>query len=439
MNVKDKNFKSAVEIVKRLRKHGFSAYFVGGCVRDLLMKREAKDFDIATDALAEQTEEIFKNTRPIGKQFGVILVIHNKIPFEVATFRVDEGYSDGRRPDKVVFGTAQMDALRRDFTINGLLYDPIKDEIIDYIDGAADIKKKVIKAIGDPSRRFEEDKLRMLRAVRFASTLGFTIEKETLKAISKKASQVSVVSSERIRDELVKMMTGPYAYEGLKILDETGLLKIILPSVEDLKTIKQPPQFHPTPNAFEHTRLLFKYLKDPTPRVAMAALLHDIGKAKTMTKTDRIRFNNHDNVGASMAKDILKGLRFPNDDIKLIVRYIKNHMKFIEVTKMRESTLKKFLGQENFKEEIELHKADCLASHKNIENYDFCNNKLKTLSRNDLKPDSKIKGKDLISLGFVPGPKFKKILDFAYNEQLEDKKTTKLALLQLIKIKYPLN
>ena len=244
MNVKDKNFKSAVEIVKRLRKHGFSAYFVGGCVRDLLMKREAKDFDIATDALAEQTEEIFKNTRPIGKQFGVILVIHNKIPFEVATFRVDEGYSDGRRPDKVVFGTAQMDALRRDFTINGLLYDPIKDEIIDYIDGAADIKKKVIKAIGDPSRRFEEDKLRMLRAVRFASTLGFTIEKETLKAISKKASQVSVVSSERIRDELVKMMTGPYAYEGLKILDETGLLKIILPSVEDLNSRIPPIDTH---------------------------------------------------------------------------------------------------------------------------------------------------------------------------------------------------
>jgi poly(A) polymerase len=396
------------------------------------MDKTPKDFDIATNALAEQTEKLFRSTRPVGRQFGVMLVVIRRIPYEVATFRSDHGYTDGRHPDLVTFGSAERDAQRRDFTINGLFYDPVARKVTDYVGGKKDIAAKVIRAIGNPGSRFEEDKLRLLRAVRFSSTLGFRIHKATWKAIQEQAGSIDVVSRERIRDELIKIVTGPRASEGLKLLLDSGLLRVILPEVEELVRIEQPPEFHPTPNAFEHTRLLFDHLDNPGPRVAMAALLHDIGKARTMTRTDRIRFHNHDAVGAAMAEKILKRLRFSNDDAHFIVRYIRNHMKFIEVRKMRQSTLKRFLGQELFAEELELHRADCLASHKNIDNYDFCTEKLKALPLRELKPDPKVRGQDLIDAGYTPGPKFREILEFAYNEQLENKKETKTTLLKKV-------
>ncbi len=435
---KSVKFRLALSIAEELKKHSFIAYLVGGCVRDMLLGKIPQDYDIATNAQPEKIENIFPNTKSVGKKFGVILVIKEKIPFEVATFRSDKKYIDGRRPEEVVFTTPEEDAKRRDFTINGLFLDPFTEEIIDYVGGTKDIEKKIIKAIGDPFERFEEDKLRILRAIRFASKLDFKIEENTWKAIIKKQSEIKKVSAERIREELLKLLTSPNAYNGLKLLFDSGLLKTILPEVYELSKIKQPPEFHPTENAFEHTRLLFKYLKNPSPRLAMAALLHDIGKAKTMTITDRIRFNNHQNIGAKMAEDILKRLRFSNEDIEFIVRYIKNHMKFIEVQKMRKSTLKKFLSQENFDEELELHRADCLASHKNTENYEFCKNILKNLKKEDLKPKSKISGKDLINMGYNPGPIFKEILDYAYNEQLENPNLTKDELKSLISNKFPL-
>jgi len=434
----EEKFKKGLSIIKKIISKGKTAFFVGGCVRDFLTGIIPKDYDIATDAFPDEIENIFSNTKPVGKQFGVILVIIDKIPFEVATFRTDKDYKDGRRPKKVIFTTPEEDALRRDFTINGMFLDPIKKEIIDYVNGLEDINKKIIRAIGDPYKRFEEDKLRMLRAIRFASVLDFKIEDKTWKAIIEKHSEISVVSSERIRDELIKLLTSKNAYNGLKLLYESKLLKTILPEVEKLSVVKQPPQFHPTENALEHTMLLFKFLENPSPTLAMAALLHDIGKAETMTITDRIRFHNHHNVGAKIAENILKRLKFPNNEIELITRYIRNHMKFIDVKKMKQSTLKKFLAQDNFEEELEMHKADCLASHKNLENYEYCKNILNTLKKDQLKPDPILRGKDLIEMGYKPGKIFSTILEYAYNKQLEEPKITKNKLKSLVRKKFPI-
>lgn len=396
-------------------------------MRDLLMGSEPSDYDVATTATPEEVMKLFKKTIPVGVQFGVVLVLVDGIQYEAATFRTEAGYSDGRHPDKVEFATAEKDARRRDFTINGMFYDPEKEEVLDYVGGQDDLKKKVIRAIGNPHERFEEDKLRMIRAVRFSARFQFPMEKETLKAIKELAPKIKVVSAERIHDELVKMFTGPNAGKALDLLRDTGLLHEILPEIEPMIGCEQPPEFHPEGDVYIHTRMLLEQLKEPSEVLAFAALLHDVGKPPTFQRADRIRFNRHEHVGARMAEEICKRLKFSNNNTKQIVECVQNHMKFKDAPKMRESKLKRFLSRDTFDTEMELHKIDCLASHGSLEIYEFCKNKIEEFknAQEEIKPKPLVTGNDLIALGEKPGPHFKKILEELYDLQLENKiKTT---------------
>jgi len=411
---------SALAIIKVLREKGFQAYFVGGCVRDMVMKRRPSDFDIATSAFPEEIEAIFSKTIPVGKAFGVMIVRLEGESFEVATFRKDFEYRDGRRPGRVEFSNAKADCLRRDFTVNGLFYDPAQGEIIDWVDGIRDIKRKVIRTIGSPTRRFREDKLRMLRAVRFATNLGFKIEKKTLEAIKRMHKQTRVVSAERIRDELVKLLTGPNPRNGLDWLDKTGLLKVILPEVEKLKNVAQPKEFHPEGDVYKHTRLLLYYLKEPDIVLALGALLHDIGKPKTFRRAkDRIRFNGHDKVGARMTEDILQRLRFSNEIKKQVTACVEWHMQFKDAKKMRESTLKKMFQRPTFDTELEQHRVDCMASHKDLTIWRFLHKKKKTMTQKEIKPTPYLMGRDLLAMGIPAGPAMGEILKLAEEKQLD--------------------
>jgi len=335
--------KNGIKIIKVLKKHGFIAYFAGGCVRDMIMKRDSYDYDIATNAHPEKIIELFPKTIPVGIQFGVVIVLLDNQQYEVATFRKDLDYKDGRHPESVLFTDPKEDAERRDFTINGLFYDPLADKILDFVDGIDDIKKGVIKAIGNPYDRFSEDKLRILRAVRFSARFKFPIEENTLIAIKKTASKINEVSPERIRDELIKIFMGPNRGNALQLLHDLEILQYILPEVEAMYGVEQPKEFHPEGDVFVHTKILLDYLGDnPSHVLAFAGLLHDVGKPDTYVEaTDRIRFNCHEIVGAKIANKILKRLRFSNEDRKNIVLYIKEHMKFMHVQKMREGKLKK--------------------------------------------------------------------------------------------------
>jgi len=300
-------------------------------VRDLLLRKKPKDFDIATDAVPKRVAKLFKKTVPVGAQFGVMLVVLDNLPFEVATFRTDEGYRDGRHPTAVRFASAQEDALRRDFTVNGIFFDPLSRRVMDWVEGEKDLRKKIIRAIGDPKKRFAEDKLRMLRAVRFASVLGFKIEAKTFASVKRFAPQIKAVSQERIRDELIKMFTGPHPGLALKLLDKAGLLKEVLPEVAKMKGVQQPRAFHPEGDVFRHTALLLEQLKNPPPVLAFGCLLHDVGKPATFRRADRIRFNGHDRVGAKMSEHILTRLRFSNDLKDKIVACVDGHMRFKDV------------------------------------------------------------------------------------------------------------
>lgn len=420
MKLESNKAQLAFEIASKLKEHKFIAYFAGGSVRDHLMGKEPEDFDIATSATPDQVEALFEHTIPVGKQFGVVLVVRDQINFEVATFRCEGGYVDGRHPSEVSFSVPEEDARRRDFTVNALFYDPFAKKIIDFVQGAGDIEKKLIRAVGDPDTRFHEDKLRLLRAIRFAATLGFEIEAPTWAAIQKNASAITQVSPERIRDELVKMFTRPGAGRGFQMLSESGLMKVILPEMEAMHGVEQPPEHHPEGDVFIHTRLLLEKLDQPNVPIALGALFHDVGKPPTFQiRNGKITFYNHAQHGAKMTEAIMKRLRFSNQEIHAVAECVENHMKFADVQKMRPARLKTFMARPTFKEELEVHKIDCQSSHGKLDNFHFLKEKLETFSQEELKPKAWINGHDLIRLGLSEGPKIKEVLDAIYDKQLE--------------------
>jgi poly(A) polymerase len=425
---------AAFEIVRRLRAEGHQAYFAGGCVRDLLLSREAKDFDIATSARPEVVLKLFPRTFAVGAHFGVVLVCsrseEREVITEVATFRSDGAYSDGRHPDAVRFAdSAEEDVCRRDFTINGMLLDPeamertgnIEAAVLDYVGGRADLAGGVVRAIGDPRRRFTEDKLRMLRAVRFAARFGFEIEPQTMAAIQALAPGIREVSRERVRDELTRMLTEGKARCAFELLDSTGLLREVLPEVVTMKGVEQPPEYHPEGDVWVHTLLLLEKLPaGVTPTLAWGALLHDIGKPATFVRaTDRIRFNGHVEVGMRIAETILRRLRFSNEETSQILLLIENHMRFGDVKKMKESTLKRFFRLPRFEEHLALHRIDCASSHGILDLYDYAKRRYEAAPAEDVRPQLLVTGRDLIEAGYRPGPQFKEMLAAAEDAQLE--------------------
>ncbi len=422
--------RDAEAVAARLREDGFRAYLNGGCVRDLLLGKTPKDYDIATDARPEQVQAIFPKTVAVGAQFGVVVVVAGSSQVEVATFRSDEGYVDGRRPTAVYFGEHEQDALRRDFTINGLFRDPATGEILDFVGGRKDLAARTIRAIGDPAARFREDKLRLLRAVRFAAQLGFAIEPATLEAMRALAPEIRVVSAERVLVELTKTLTAAGRVRGLELLMETGLLAAVLPEVAALAGVAQPPEYHPEGDCWVHTCLVVANASlappdgPPPEELAFAALLHDVGKPPTFrVAADRIRFDNHAAVGAGMTDEILRRLKAPNRLREVVVELVADHLKFIDVPRMKESTLKRFLRNEAIDLHLALHRADCLGSHRQLGTYELCLRRLEELRREGgaeaLRPKPLLSGHDLIAMGYEPGPLFKEILTALEDAQLE--------------------
>jgi poly(A) polymerase len=462
----------AISIIRTLREHGHEAYLVGGCVRDLLLNREPADYDVATSATPDEVMHIFPETYAVGAQFGVVLVpaaesvltarglgssvstdapgdrdlaspVESPLPsqtVEVATFRSDIGYTDGRHPDGVRFSKdAREDVERRDFTINGLLFDPIENRVLDFVGGQKDMKTNTIRAIGEPGRRFAEDRLRMLRAVRFAARLGYLIEPLTFREIQKQAGGTSQVSRERVRDELTKMLTEGHPRQAFLLLDETGLLSEILPEISAMKGVEQPAQFHPEGDVFMHTLLLLENL--PRPRLttlAWGALLHDVGKPPTFRVAERIRFDGHVEVGVKMAEEICRRLHFSNHDSEQILRLIANHMRFGHAMQMNQSTLKRFLRLPRFDEHLDLHRLDCLASHGDLTTYNFVKERLAATPAEVMRPAPLIRGSDLIAAGYTPGPRFKQILSAVEDGQLEGRLRSREDAMELVGREFPL-
>jgi poly(A) polymerase len=435
----------AKEVVTQLRNAGHKAYCVGGGTRDTLLKIPPDEYDITTSATPQEVSRIFPHTVPIGVSFGVILVIIGQYQFEVATFRKDQSYSDGRHPDSVTYSTEEKeDVLRRDFTINGMLYDPIKEEVIDYVNGMDDLESKIIRTIGDPYERFNEDKLRMMRAVRFSSRYNFELETNTFQAIRKLAPEITQVSSERIRDEIIKTISQENPGRGLKMLSESGLLKYVLPDIEIMKGVEQPPEFHPEGDVFIHTCLVLDKLHQNegavvSPELAIGALLHDVGKPPTFSVADRIRFNGHDRLGAEMSKRICRELKFSNKQIEIIYSLVREHLKFKDVFKMKKSTLKRFIGMPHFEEHMALHLADCQASHGLMGAYDFIMEKFSEFEGEEIKPAPLLSGKELIEMGYKPGPLFSEILDFVEEAQLEGEIQDEGDARKIVSQKYPVD
>jgi poly(A) polymerase len=449
-------YETALRIADRLRGLGHAAYFAGGCVRDLLLGIAPHDFDVATSATPDQVQAAFPRTESVGAHFGVVLVIDElddtRIATEVATFRHDGAYTDGRRPDAVRFSIdPREDVLRRDFTVNGMLLDALAFEqgdhiencTLDYVGGLSDLAAQIIRAIGDPTLRFTEDKLRMLRAVRFAARLGFSIEHRTMAAIQSQAATIEQVSAERVRDELTKILTEGSARRGFELLDQSGLLREVLPEVAKLKGVEQPPEYHPEGDVWVHTLMLLDHLpRNASPTLAWGMLLHDIGKPATFTPpnpakpNDRIRFNGHVEVGVAIARTILNRLRFSNDDCTQILALIQHHMQFGDIMKMKQSTLKRFLRLPQFDEHLALHRADVLSSNKNLALYNYATQHLQDLSEEQLKPKLLITGADLIAAGYKPGAQFKAMLLAAEDAQLEGAITTREEGLQMIAAKF---
>jgi len=409
----------AVEGVRQLRAEGFTAFWVGGCVRDLEMGREPHDYDIVTDARPEQVASLFDRAVLVGAEFGVVAVSSRGHQYEVATFRTEGPYLDGRRPSYVKFATAEDDVRRRDFTINGLLHDPLSGQTVDYVNGRQDITRRIIRTIGTPKERFAEDYLRMLRAVRLAAELDFTIEAETFRAITALAPAVERVSVERIRDELFRLLIAPGRSKGVRFLDESGLLQAILPDVSAMKGVEQPPQFHPEGDVFTHTVLALGYLRNPSPELALATLLHDVGKPPTMTRSDRIRFNGHDEVGAQMAEEICRRLRCSNEQVDRVVSLVRNHLRIKDLPKMRPAKAARFLLQPDAADHLELHRVDCLASHGDLSVWEWAVKAQQELAVTKPLQPRLLSGDDLIRLGLPPGPKFKEILEYVEDAQLE--------------------
>jgi poly(A) polymerase len=412
-------------ICATLRSAGHEALLAGGCVRDALLGREALDYDVATDATPEQVLTLFPDALTVGAQFGVVLVLRDASKVEVATFRADAGYSDGRHPDKVVYSkTAEEDVQRRDFTINGLLMRPETEEILDFVGGKADLKAGLVRAIGKPERRFDEDKLRLMRAVRFAARFGFAIEPKTLAAIQSHAAKLTIVSAERLRDELTKILTEGKARRGFELLDEAGLLLPVLPEVAAMKGVQQPPQYHPEGDVWRHTLMMIEGLQAGcSATLAWGVLLHDVGKPPTfrpISETgDRIRFDNHVDVGVKMAEVMCRRFRFSNEETEQILALIANHMKFKDVGQMRTSTLKRFVRLPRFDEHMALHRLDCLSSHRRLDAYDFVGRLLKETPPERIYPHRLLTGEDLTAMGYRPGPVFSQILRSLEDAQLE--------------------
>ena len=415
----------ANSVCDTLRQNGYQALFVGGCVRDLLLGREPADFDVTTDAPPERVMSLFPESVGVGAQFGVVLVPRDGLKVEVATFRSDVGYSDGRHPDRVVYSTtAKEDVQRRDFTINGLLMRHDTAEVLDFVGGQADLKAGILRTIGEPSRRFAEDKLRMLRAVRFAARFRFIIEPATIVAIRRHAAEIGQVSAERLHDELTKLLTEGAARRGFELLDDTGLLQQLLPEIAAMKGVEQPPEFHPEGDVWIHTLLMIEQLPEGcSPTLAWGVLLHDVGKPpafKPVSETgDRIRFDGHVEVGVRMAQDICRRLRFSNEETEQITALVANHMRFKDVAQMRTSTLKRFVRLPRFDEHLELHRLDCLSSHRRLESYGFVQRFLAETPPDQVHPPRLLTGDDLQQMGYVPGPLFSEILRSLEDAQLE--------------------
>ena len=432
-------YEAALHVVKTLREKGHEAVLAGGCVRDLLLGVDSRDFDVATSAQPETVRAAFPHTTAVGAHFGVVQVMTEiggeKVKTEVATFRHDVGYSDGRHPSEVEFSrSAQEDVLRRDFTINGLLLDapkyeegaPLAECVLDYVGGQQDLCDGVVRAIGDPVRRFGEDKLRLIRAVRFAARFGFRIEEQTLAAMRNEAPNIHIVSAERVREELTRILTQGNARLGFELLDQAGLLQQVLPEVARMKGVAQPPQFHPEGDVWVHTLMLLDHLpKGASPTLAWGMLLHDVGKPPTFTAPDpakpgdRIRFNGHADVGVAMAREIAHRLKFSNEDREQVLALIRHHMQFGDVTKMKQSTLKRFLRLPHFEEHLALHYADVMSSHAMLDMYDYAKTNFQQLGKDEIRPRLLLTGEDLIAAGYKPGPRFKEMLELAEDAQLE--------------------
>jgi poly(A) polymerase len=433
--------KTAREIAECLRGNGHIAYFAGGCVRDIVRRETPKDFDIATDAKPETVQQLFPRTYSVGAHFGVIIVLENGFQFEVATFRSDEAYIDGRHPSAVHFSSPEEDAKRRDFTINGMFYDPVAEEVIDFVGGRADIDAKLVRAIGDPAQRFAEDRLRMLRAVRFATVLDYTIDNQTWDALVANATSINEISAERIRDELVHIFLSPNRTRGWDLLDSSGLMRAILPELDRMKGVLQPEQFHPEGDVFEHTRLMLQFLPEKVSvPLVFAVLLHDVAKPVTATidETGRIRFSGHDRAGAEMAEEIMRRLRFSGVEIEATVEMVRQHMVFKDVPKMREAKLKRFMARPTFDDEMELHRVDCEGSHRMLDNYEFLLRKREEFANEPIIPPPLVRGHDLIALGLQPGPKFGEILEAVETRQLEGNLRTREEALEWVKREYSL-
>jgi len=440
---------TAISIVKKLRQEGHSAYFAGGCVRDQLMGNAPKDYDIATSARPEQVISLFSHTVTVGAQFGVVLVLIDGQEVEVATFRSDGNYADGRHPDEVTYtDDARLDVMRRDFTINGLLWDPITETLLDYVGGREDIRSRIIRTIGDPGLRFQEDKLRLMRAARFSARFGFELENGTHDTIQTLANQILRVSKERLRDELIKILTEGYASSGIQLLESLHLLRPILPEISDLRGVEQPPEFHPEGDVWVHTLLMLRLMDEtkrdlgrgtnstatdwialpatakshsiyPSVPLALGVLLHDVGKPQTFEIQDRIRFNNHCEVGARMAIQICDRLRFTNRQTERVAQLVRDHLKFKDLPQMRPATLKRFLRQDGFEEHLELHRLDCLGSHRNLDLWSMAKDLLDRFTPEEVRPAPLVSGDDLIALGYQPGPIFKQILKAVEDAQLD--------------------
>ncbi len=457
---------NATNIVRTLRERGHQAYFAGGCVRDLLLGRDPADYDVATDATPQQVMRIFPQTFAVGAQFGVVLVPlsdaaevdvsadaraeartqfpssasegsrRSKTTVEVATFRSDVGYSDGRHPDEVRFTRdPREDVQRRDFTINGMMLNPLTNEVLDFVGGRDDLAAGIVRAIGDPERRFSEDKLRMLRGVRFAARFGYTIDPLTFAAMQRLAPQIHQVSQERVREELTKMLTEGRAQRAFQLLDESGLLAQVLPEISKMKGVEQPPQYHPEGDVFVHTLLLLEKLPAGCSKtLAWGALLHDVGKPPTFrVAPDRIRFDGHVDIGVKMAAEICRRLRFSNDETDRILALVDHHMRFGHVFRMKESTLKKFLRLPAFDEHLELHRLDSLSSHGLLEAYDYVREKLHSIPPEAIRPTPLVTGDDLIEAGYEPGPRFKEILEAVEDAQLEGRLTSRDAAMEFVR------
>ena len=419
---------SATELARRLRDAGHVALFAGGCVRDGLLGIEPKDFDIATSATPSQVLRLFPGANEVGAHFGVVIVRHHHHATEIATFRTDGSYHDGRRPESVTFSTPAEDAARRDFTINALFEDPFSGEIIDHVGGLADLHSGLLRTVGDPTQRFTEDALRLLRAVRFATRLGFEIHPETRAAIDSLAPTLSRISIERIRDEFSRILTGPRRGQGFTLLTESGLIDTFIPEIRDLIGCDQPPQWHPEGDVFTHTRIMLDLLDPDAPlALCLAVLLHDIAKPPTRSidETGRIRFNGHDALGAEMTSGILRRLKYPNHIVEDATFMVSRHMQFMHVQDMRVARVKQFMAAPTFPLEMELHRVDCASSNGFTDNYDFLRTKQQEFASEPIIPPPLISGRDLIARGLTPGPAFREILDAAQTDQLEGRLSTR--------------